>query len=165
MRPRYGMALYLRRALNPALRLSAMRSAVRTLKPFVASGTVDALAVTGVSGLIFGAILADRLKLDLIVVRKPSDTKKHSNRNIEGLYRPGHAGALRYLFVDDLVDTGATVTHVISELSTQKTTCVGWYLYDDDHRHDTLAWFESNAAALAAADPFTDLRHAPTFIP
>lgn len=89
----------------------------------------DAIALIGCSGY-FGAPLALRLQKPLILVRKEDDAKKKCNRHIESskLYT-------KYLFVDDLIDCGTTITRVINQISKDfpSSECVGVYLYNPNY--------------------------------
>ena len=64
----------------------------------------DTLVGTGVSGTIFVPILARELDKHWMIVRK--DKSEHSTSMLEG--QLGH----RWLFCDDLIDTGATLKRV-----------------------------------------------------
>ncbi len=66
----------------------------------------DAIAVTGLSGLLVGPIVALELGLPLIVVRK--DLKcAHSTKRVEG-----YAEGLKYIILDDFVQTGNTILDI-----------------------------------------------------
>lgn len=69
----------------------------------------EAVAFTGVSGSLLGPLVGAFLDLPLIVVRKavkPLRERSHSEHEIEG------ALASRYLIVDDLTSSGATLRRV-----------------------------------------------------
>ena len=67
----------------------------------------DAIACTGVSGLLFAPSLAEVMGKELIVVRKEQDTKNHSHRDVEGYYE-----TKKYIFVDDQISFGDTFRRV-----------------------------------------------------
>lgn len=70
----------------------------------------DTVVVTGVSGTLMGGVIAHALDCNLVVVRKPDDVSTHSYRRIEGdLGR-------RWVFLDDLIDTGSTRRRVLREV-------------------------------------------------
>jgi orotate phosphoribosyltransferase-like protein len=101
----------------------------------------DAIVATGVSGVTFGAIVAARLGVQLVVVRK---TKRncHSTTTCEGLL---DRGEVRYLFVDDLIASGDTAKRVMEEVGRQnpRAKCVGWYTYyyrDQTQLNPKSAW-------------------------
>jgi len=88
----------------------------------------DTIVVRGISGLIAGLRLADALPgVGLGVVRKP-------NENSHGQKYEGYLGE-RWLFVDDLVSSGATWWETIKGVhrmggKTFKTQCIGALLYN-----------------------------------
>ena len=67
------------------------------------------IAVRGVSGLLFGSILAYRMNKGLVVVRKPGEST-HSGMVVEGCFPDVGEG---WVIVDDLVATGGTVAEII----------------------------------------------------
>jgi len=91
------------------------------------------VAVQGVSGLTFGSILAYRLDLPLIVVRKETRGQEmsHSEYRVEGLplYR---TTPIRLLFVDDFVASGSTFARIMRTIIAHCYTdvkCMGGYMY------------------------------------
>jgi phosphoribosylpyrophosphate synthetase len=93
----------------------------------------DTLVGTGVSGTVFVPLLARELGKSWIIVRK--ERSEHSRSMLEGQL------GRRWIFVDDLIDTGKTLRHVKktikSELSRDqrspwRTVFGGSYLYRDD---------------------------------
>lgn len=71
-----------------------------------------ALAVTGVSGML-GAVVADKIGLELIVVR-PKNSTAHDPRRATGVFRKGG-----YVFYDDLLDSGSTLRHVVNSINNE----------------------------------------------
>jgi len=69
----------------------------------------DGFLVTGVSGIIMGAIIARLCKKDLVVVRK-KDESEHSPYPVEN-YNPDK----KYIFLDDLIASGSTYRRCLSE--------------------------------------------------
>ncbi len=92
----------------------------------------SSIAVSGVSGLTFGSMLAFYMGKKLVVVRKT--ITKHSGYKI--LYS-GPIG--NYLFVDDLIDTGATFNRVVKNVryTDPRAKLIGAYLYNDKEFRDT----------------------------
>jgi len=90
----------------------------------------DTIAVSGVSGLLLGPILAYKMSKKLIVVRKNGDSS-HSNYLIEGTC------GRKYVIIDDFMSTGATVSYIRQQIDKKidvsgwKPECVGFYNYDD----------------------------------
>ena len=87
----------------------------------------DTIVGTGVSGAIIVPILARALRKYAMIVRKDGQT--HSHKRCEG-----QLGA-RWLFVDDLICTGATLTRAYEHITalarqeSHKTKFVGAYMY------------------------------------
>ena len=82
----------------------------------------DTLVGTGVSGTIFVPILARELDKHWMIVRK--DKSEHSTSMLEG--QLGH----RWLFCDDLIDTGATLKRVrktIKDTLTERERYGAWH--------------------------------------
>lgn len=73
--------------------------------------TADAIACTGLSGLLIAPTVATLLGSELMVVRKASETS-HSCHDVEGYRRPCH-----YVLLDDLIDSGATAKYVFDTIA------------------------------------------------
>lgn len=97
---------WLNRGYVRTQRDTAVRDAVKALK----DKNFDTIAVSGVSGLLLGPILAYKLKKELIVVRKNQGA--HSSHITEGYDR-----SKRYIIVDDVVSSGATLHRIIEAVS------------------------------------------------
>jgi orotate phosphoribosyltransferase len=86
----------------------------------------DVVCCTGVSGMVFGPVLAYSMRKRLIVIRK---TKRgsHASSIIEGNYGYGD----RVLLVDDFTSTGNTMKRMRTELRKKDMDLkiVGAYLY------------------------------------
>jgi orotate phosphoribosyltransferase-like protein len=103
----------------------------------------DTLIGTGVSGSIIVPLLAKELGCFWAIVRKPNDGS-HSGCDIEG-----DLGE-RWIFVDDLVNTGATVERTRSQIAgwterfNWETEYGGAYLYYREiyypPQHDFISW-------------------------
>lgn len=93
----------------------------KTLRGF----SCEAIAFTGMSGAIMAPMIAARLGVPLILVRKPFDNS-HSGRRVEGAY-----DADTYLIVDDFISSGDTVRNIVQEILAvnAKARCVGVYSY------------------------------------
>jgi hypothetical protein len=91
----------------------------------------DSICVQGMSGVIVGAPLALRLRKPLVVVRKDGE-KRHSHEDVINYLRIGDA----WLFVDDFIDSGATLRRVYDRLAlysiTRGASWAGSYLYSAD---------------------------------
>lgn len=84
----------------------------------------DTIAVRGNSGLLLGAILAERLQKNLIIVRK--NEASHSGSKVEGW-----GINQRILIVDDFISTGDTVDIIYETIveTCDSPTIVGILLY------------------------------------
>jgi hypothetical protein len=114
---------YLEDALVPKLRKATIQRVVRHLRKRI--DEFDAIAVCGVSGLLIGTTVADKLDKPLIVVRKPDDKTTHSRLKVEGSLLG------RYLIVDDLVCFGGTVRRMVKAIKehNEYAVCVGVYCF------------------------------------
>lgn len=100
--------------------------AVTHLRPHV--GRFDTIVVQGITGMLVGPWLAAELGVNLAVVRKDSDEHSHDPWS----HVEGNVGN-RYLFVDDHISYGRTLTHVRQRIaeSAPWASQVGTYMYDD----------------------------------
>jgi adenine/guanine phosphoribosyltransferase-like PRPP-binding protein len=118
---------YLGRIWAPEAMEARILHAIESLKDV----DFDTIAVTGLSGTLFGITLAHRLHKNFLVIRK-AGAKSHSWIAVEG--QLGH----KWLFVDDLIDSGATLARVmlaVAKLVPRYQECdyVGAYLYSDEY--------------------------------
>jgi orotate phosphoribosyltransferase len=114
---------YLESILIPEQRKKTINRVVRHLKPRLAE--FDAIAVCGVSGLLVGPSISDKLGKPLIVVRKMDDSSTHSTLKVEGSLLG------RYLILDDLICSGNTVRHIVKAIQghNEFAVCVGIYTF------------------------------------
>ena len=101
---------YLSFALDPKRAAECFTKSIKTLRK--SSVEFDAIAYTGVSGGLTAPVIAFLLKKPLVVVRKDTDTSKHSSHMIEG-----DAAATSFIIVDDFMCTGKTKTQIISAVT------------------------------------------------
>jgi orotate phosphoribosyltransferase len=88
--------------------------AVRKLKK---KHKFTALAASGNSGIpLLGAVCA-RLKMPMLVVRKTKDTQNDSSL-VNGEMESGG----KYLIIDDLISTGATVERIVRNIQSESDT-------------------------------------------
>jgi hypothetical protein len=114
---------YLESVLIPSQRKKTISRIVSHLKPRLAE--FDAIAVCGVSGLLVGPSISDKLGKPLIVVRKMDDSSTHSALKVEGSLLG------RYLILDDLICSGNTVRHMVDAIRVHNefAVCVGIYTF------------------------------------
>ena len=117
------MSAYLNIVLDNTKFKLALSAACRKLR----NKKFDAIAVTGNSGTLFGGALALKLKKRVILVRKPG-VDSHGTE-LEILFETVDS----YIFVDDFIDSGATIKRVISTITSkdENMQLVGAYLYRD----------------------------------
>lgn len=87
----------------------------------------DAIACCGTSGLMVVPQIAELLKKNIIVIRKPNDNG-YSDFIVEG------ATTTQYIIVDDLVCSGGTIKHIMKSIrnETPRSKCMGVYSYMKD---------------------------------
>lgn len=92
------------------------------------------IAVTGISGIAVGAIVASRMNKHLAVVRKRNESSNSSNAvESYGLMES-------YVFIDDLISSGTTLRHVLKSIEDWSgASCSGIFLYHDEARDDSKA--------------------------
>lgn len=111
----------------------------------------DTVVVTGVSGCVVGGLVAQALGVHLAVVRKEDDTSTHSYHRVEGFM--GH----RWVFLDDLVDTGSTRRHVKRAIAARVDYLTN--LRDRDHRTRFVGSIEYQDGVVTAANGRRLFRH------
>jgi adenine/guanine phosphoribosyltransferase-like PRPP-binding protein len=112
---------YIGSITNNRIRRRIILLAVKEIR---ASGAeFDAIACTGLSGLLIAPEVARILGKTLIVVRKSDDVHNHSFSDVE---YPAKGERGTYIFLDDTVASGNTVAYVTRKL---RAECVGLYLY------------------------------------
>jgi orotate phosphoribosyltransferase len=118
---------YMHKVLDQKERYLALRSAKKTLKPL----EIDVIAISGMSG-IFGALLAEKMKSGLILVRK-TDDNTHSCFSREGHVLDHHD---RWIIVDDLIDSGETIRRIHRSLNCVRNfnakNFLGIYLFNTE---------------------------------
>lgn len=102
-------------------RNAMIRHAVSILKTW--SKDFDAIAMSGYSSAMVAPIIAHKLKKNLVLVRKESETR-FSNHKVEGQH------GQRVLFLDDLVDSGNTFRRIKAGVESIDCRLVGTYLYN-----------------------------------
>lgn len=116
---------YLHNALSLSKRKSAISKLVKTIKD--SKIKFDAVAFTGMSGAMIAPVVADKLKKDLVLVRKNNDNC-HSNLRVE----MSDKKSKKVVFVDDCISSGDTVNRVIQELKSYNIECDGVFLYSEE---------------------------------
>jgi adenine/guanine phosphoribosyltransferase-like PRPP-binding protein len=114
------IADYLRYALDRERRSVTVLEIVTKLKR-IDFGT---LVVRGLSGLLVGPIVAERMQKELVAIRKPNDGST-SDYSAEG----NPTGA--FVILDDLIASGDTVCEILKTMTRLYSghRCAGSYLY------------------------------------
>jgi hypoxanthine phosphoribosyltransferase len=103
---------YLDKVFELASRERCLRQAQRILRGV----TFDTVVVRGVSGLMFGSMLAYVMRKGVVVIRKKGEST-HSSKIVEGAMPDPHE---RWLIVDDFLCTGETIRTIIMEMNYEK---------------------------------------------
>ncbi len=95
--------------------------AVRKIKPYI--NDFDAIACTGVSGVLIGSQLSTKLNKLLIIVRKAEEICHSDNKIETELFERNR----RYIIVDDFVFSGKTKNKIINGITyyNRSWDCVG----------------------------------------
>ena len=114
--------------LNHRSRNKIIDKAVYDLIPIV--HRFESIVCCGTSGLMVVPQIAERLKKNIVVVRKGTDNC-YSTFMIEG------PQPRRFIIVDDLICSGNTIKHILSQISIEYNTDVcypiGVYCYLPEH--------------------------------
>lgn len=105
---------------------------IKDLKVLKEEGKVNCIVAQGNSSLVLSSIVSFLIDLPLVIVRKSSENCHSSNY----LEYPDNLGPnFNYVFIDDLISSGATIEHVNNVLTKEsedsfgKVTLVKIYLY------------------------------------
>lgn len=126
---------YLREAFRPAEDICA------DARAYLDGVQFDTLVGTGLSGALVVPLLANGLSCHFLIVRK--DDGAHSMHGCEGTL-----GA-RWVFVDDLIDSGATERRVHNSVrdhaarNNHTTAYAGAYLYGSQRFEHPITWHEA----------------------
>lgn len=123
--PSYSGDMY-----DPKIFPQAVEKIARCVKALDRAKRVDAVAGIGQSGLLLLGALQLRLGVPIIAVRKGGEAS-HDLSYVNGLW--DKTGQCNYLFVDDLIDSGATWKRVITKVTETipNAKCIGALLYGD----------------------------------
>jgi adenine/guanine phosphoribosyltransferase-like PRPP-binding protein len=123
-----GPMYYLRSVLDLTERRWIVQRAADAITKHL--GEFDALAFRGLSGALLAPELASVMGKNIIAVRKGESC--HSDYMVEA--SPGTRSSVRYVIIDDLIDTGATVQAIRDEIrrAFPDSQVIGAYCYVED---------------------------------
>jgi hypothetical protein len=115
--PNFDHAGYMRAVVITDNLRQNVKNCVRALRKM----EFDAIAFRGMSGALLAPAVALSMKKNLLMVRKPADDS-HSMMMVEG-----DKAARRYVIIDDLISTGATVRTIFKEIRefAPQAECIG----------------------------------------
>lgn len=139
------IAPWLMDALDPQYRTDRVNALVSNVRRFMATNVVGGIACCGISGMSMAFAVADIIGLPVCVIRKDRD-HHHSSGMAEGLQFDN------YIIIDDFVQTGATVQHIIAEMKVSRLalTCLAVFTYhaSDD---EMVSYYEGNVRRYVTA--------------
>lgn len=115
--------------LESLIRTEELRKVILSMANALRQYEFDAVAFTGVSGMLIGPGIAMALDKTMIVVRKEDgncDSEgnmiRHSRLDVEG-----DLGARRYVVVDECIATGDTYNRIVQKIKETgcKAECIG----------------------------------------
>lgn len=107
---------YSNKIFNPVTR----KKLVSKIKKYIKTNKIDAVAAIGQSGLILGSIVTHQMKdVGLISIRKPKETEH--DQNMINSYCENKNIYDKWIFIDDLIVTGETLSRVIVSISIHNT--------------------------------------------
>lgn len=117
---------YIEPALDPRKRPKLIKALVKAIKEHETFPQCEAVAVRGISGLLVGPEVAQKLGKPLAVCRKPKDGS-HACVIVECC-----SPCDRYIIVDDITSTGGTVRAIIDamEADLKATKPLAVFLYN-----------------------------------
>jgi len=107
-----------------------VKAFVKELRKFYKKEPFDAIVFMGVSGSILAGALSLELGIPIVCVRKDDDNN-HSSYKVTG-----PTNFEKYIIVDDLISSGATVETILYKIRCYRDNsspkCVGIFLYNSD---------------------------------
>lgn len=91
------------------------------------------IVVRGLSGILMGTLVAHRMGKTLAVVRK-KDEGSHGF-SVEAGGNWGDVMKDNFIIIDDLIDSGATVHAIFTEMKDYNIICSGIFLYYQSTKH------------------------------
>jgi orotate phosphoribosyltransferase-like protein len=138
---------YLQTIYEPTRFTRTVDRAVEEAEKLLQQKEFDTVAFTGMSGAAMAYLLAYKLKVQLLCIRKTTDGS-HFHQTFpygaKGLVCEGNLGTKRYMIVDDFITSGNTVNQIINSVSKEApgAKCVAILMYAQSYSsicsHHTL---------------------------
>lgn len=119
---------YLQDIFNQNTREEIIHNIFKKIRYLQTKANIDCIVVKGISGIAIGMIIAHKIKLPIVIIRKEKDDT-HSKYKIEGIIKQN------YIIIDDQAVSGNTIKSIIIKIkqyySKKKNNpqCVGIFLY------------------------------------
>jgi len=127
---------YLSSVYEPEEFQKTVKNSLKRIRQFMRTkdGQFDAIAFTGTSGAAMAYIIAHKLNVGLICIRK--DKSSHYKGKVEGV-----RNAKKYIIIDDFIDSGNTIGSILDSVKvfSPKAKCSGIFLYDEEY-DDIYKW-------------------------
>lgn len=109
----------------------------------------DFIAVRGISGVLLGSIMADRLNKKIAIVRKGGDDT-HSHEKIE--CRPNCVDT-KFAIVDDFISSGTTVNTIIDAISgAYRAKCVCIFCVNSRLQYNFTSKYHRNIPVIHCSE-------------
>ena len=125
---------YLRSVYETKLFQKTVDKAIQEADALLQKYQFDTVAFTGTSGAAMAYILAYKLNLQLLCVRKKTDGS-HFHKSYpfsdRGWVCEGNLGSKRYLIVDDFITSGGTINYIVDSIQKEApfAQCVSMLMY------------------------------------
>jgi len=107
--PHHCESQYLHTILDQYRLRLAVKTSIKIINKKIGIDNFDAFAYCGMSGAGIATILGYHFKKPLVMVRKKDNS--HSTLSVEGAI-----SASRIVIIDDLIDSGRTILHIVNTL-------------------------------------------------
>lgn len=88
-----------------------------------------AIAGCGISGTVPATLLSQEMDRELLLLRKPNDKRGDYQKLVGAVPDGTSSGVTNYLVIDDLIESGRTMTHIRKLIESQQGTVAAIMLY------------------------------------
>jgi len=128
------------------------------MEDVVKTAEVDAIAVTGFSGVIVGTIIARSCNIPMICIRKDGEKPASYQQTVKvAHFRESttfeYKNEIKYFIIDDLISSGGTVKHIMNTINLnfdKQATCLGILLYECYTCRTEMAWKDIHVPIFGA---------------